>query len=117
MKEKRNLGYQGEDVAVEYLMKNKYEILERNFYSIHDEIDIIAKKENEIIFIEVKTRRSLKFGNPAEAVNNIKIKHMKKAARYYLYKTKNEYANVRFDIIEVYICNDKFKINHIKQVV
>ena len=113
----KECGYYGEDICVEYLKNNSYEILERNFNSKNGEIDIIAKENDELVFIEVKTRRNFKYGIPIEAINDAKIKHIKKAAIYYLHKTKNENANVRFDAIEVYILNNKIKLNHIKQIV
>ena len=86
MNAKQQLGKIGENLASEYLEKQGYLILERNFACRQGEIDIIAKDEKEFVFVEVKTRKSLKFGYPAEAVTNIKRKHMQKAAQYYLYK-------------------------------
>lgn len=80
MNAKQQLGKIGENLASEYLEKQGYLILERNFACRQGEIDIIAKDEKEFVFVEVKTRRSLKFGYPAEAVTNIKRKHMQKAA-------------------------------------
>ena len=74
---KKELGNIGEQIAVEYLEKNNYQILKRNFYCRQGEIDIIAKDKKEIVFIEVKTRSNLKYGRPAEAVNTQKLQHMK----------------------------------------
>lgn len=72
--------------------------------------------KKEIIFIEVKTRTNLRFGRPSEAVTNVKQKHIRKAAEYYIYRNYLEYEHIRFDIIEIYIFNGKYRINHIKQV-
>lgn len=113
---KKELGNIGEQIAVEYLKKNNYKILKRNFYCKQGEIDIIAKKSQEIIFIEVKTRSSISFGQPSESVNSIKLKHMYKAAQYFLYKSYCLDTFVRFDVIEVLIENGKFNVNHIKQI-
>lgn len=113
---KRKFGNVGENIASEYLIANGYEILERNFYTKHGELDIIAKQNNEIVFIEVKTRSSKAYGNPSEAVTPIKQMHMYRAAQYYLYKTGQEKAFTRFDVIEVYIENGKIKINQIRQI-
>ena len=77
------------------------------------EIDIIAIDKNEYVFIEVKTRISNKYGNPIESVNENKIKHIIKAANYYVYKNNLESKHIRFDVIEVYIGK---KENNIKQV-
>lgn len=114
---KKQFGNAGEDIAVKYLEEQGYIILERNFYCRQGEIDIIAKDKNEIIFVEVKTRRDTKYGYPSEAVNQQKIKHILKTAKYYLYKNKLLNKYVRFDVIEVLIKNGKFNINHIKQII
>ena len=114
---KKELGNIGEQIAVEYLEKNNYQILKRNFYCKQGEIDIIAKDEQEIVFIEVKTRSSIDFGQPSEAVNSIKLKHMYKAAKYFLYKSHCMNNFIRFDVIEVLIENGKFNVNHIIQII
>lgn len=114
---KKELGNIGEQIAVEYLIKNKYQILKRNFYCRQGEIDIIAKDKEEIVFIEVKTRINNNFGEPAEAVNKIKQLHMYKSARYFLYKLNLLDMLIRFDVIEVLISNGRFNINHIKQII
>ena len=79
------LGKKGEIEAQKYLRKLEYDILARNFKCSYGEIDIIAKEKEEIVFIEVKTRCSQKYGEPREAVNQIKKKHIKKASAYYIY--------------------------------
>lgn len=114
---KKELGYLGEKIAVEYLQKENYKIIKRNFYCRQGEIDIIATKNKQIIFIEVKTRSSILFGTPSEAVNTIKQMHMKKAANYFLYKNNLIEVSTRFDVIEIMLVNGKFKINHIKQII
>lgn len=113
---KKELGNIGEQIAVEHLEKHNYKILKRNFYCKQGEIDIIAKDNKEIVFIEVKTRSSLDFGQPSEAVNMIKQKHMYRTAKYFLYKNKMLDNFIRFDVVEVLIKNGKFNVNHIKQI-
>lgn len=113
---KKELGNLGEQIAVEYLIRNNYKIIKRNFYCSQGEIDIIAKDKNEIVFIEVKTRINNNFGEPAEAVNRIKQMHMHKSARYFLYKLNLLDMLIRFDVIEVLIANGRFNVNHIKQI-
>ena len=111
------LGYTGEKVAAEYLIKNQYQIVERNFRCRQGEIDIIAydRKSKEYVFIEVKTRTNFEYGKPVDSVNKMKQKHIVSATKYYLYlhNVKNMY--IRFDIIEIYK-KDKYIINHIKNV-
>lgn len=112
----QDVGKIGEELATRYLEKLKYEIIDRNFACKQGEIDIIAHTKKELVFVEVKTRRSLCYGRPAEAVTNTKQKHIEKVAKYYIYKNHLENEYVRFDIIEIYIYKDKYTIKHIKQV-
>ncbi len=91
----------GEDTACSFLKKNKYKIVERNFRCPFGEVDIIAQKGEDLIFAEVKTRASEKFGTPSEAVTYYKKQNLIKTAKYYLMKNPTE-LNIRFDIIEVY---------------
>ncbi|MFT4669350.1 MAG: putative endonuclease [Flavobacteriaceae bacterium] len=95
-----DLGKLGEQLAVDYLSRNGFIILERNFIYNKAELDIIAKKEEKIIIVEVKTRNSAFFGDPQDFVTKTKIKLMVKAANEYV--TTNEIdLEVRFDIIAV----------------
>lgn len=114
---KKELGNLGEQIAVEYLENNKYQIIKRNFYCRQGEIDIIAKDKEEVVFIEVKTRSNINFGKPSEAVNYIKQKHIYKSAQYFLYKTNSLDMLTRFDVIEVLIDKGRFNIKHIKQII
>lgn len=113
-----NLGKLGEKIAEKYLIKNKYTIIEKNFYSKQGEIDIIAEEKDtrEIVFIEVKTRTNSKYGRPKDSVTINKRKHMYKTARYYLYKNKNNNQFIRFDVIEIVIRGKKDWLNHIKNI-
>ena len=68
------------------------------------------------MFIEVKTRTNLNFGRPKEAVNEPKQKHIYQSTRFYLYLHNLNNAFVRFDVIEVYFFNNRYKLKHLKQV-
>ena len=114
---KQEIGRSGEDIAVEYLEKNGYTILERNFRCNQGEIDIIAIDKQEIVFVEVKARKNKNYGLPSEAVNEQKRKHMIKAIKYYIYLRNLENDFIRIDVIEVYIKDKKAYINHIKQAI
>lgn len=109
-----DIGKLGEDEVCKYLTKNNYEILRRNFLCKSGEVDIIAKYEDEYVFIEVKTRMSKKYGAPAEAVDINKQKHIINATRYFVYINSLENKNIRFDVIEVYLNKNNKMINHIK---
>lgn len=121
-KENKIKGDHGEKIACDYLEDNGYKIIARNFNCIYGEIDIIAIKNDEIIFIEVKTRCQNYFGTPIEAINTNKIQHLYNSANYFLYKNNLLYKPIRFDVIEVYsnfennkhhLCN----ISHVKNII
>ena len=97
---KRQTGAAYELKAEEYLLGNGYKILERNFRNRSGEIDLIAKKDGYICFIEVKYRTTSDFGNPLEAVDFRKQNQIRKVAMYYLMKNKlSEWTPCRFDVI------------------
>lgn len=93
-------GKSGEDLAVKYLKKKRYKIVERNYRKGTAEIDIIALKENILCFVEVKTRESLKYGRPSEAVNIYRQKRYINSAKIYIAQHGNNF-DIRFDVIEV----------------
>lgn len=109
-----SIGQIGEDIAVQYLTKKGYQILERNFTTVFGEIDIIAEKKNIICFVEVKSRKSSKYGLPEEAVTDRKMKKIIKVAQ--LYNKKKYYKNkiYRFDVISVKF--DKGILEEIKYI-
>ncbi len=105
------LGKMGEQLAVDYLSRNGYTILERNFIFDRAEIDIITQKAEQIIVIEVKTRNSAFFGDPQDFVTKSKIKLLVKAANEYLISNNLE-LEVRFDIISVLKNKTIEKVEH-----
>lgn len=111
------IGKQGEDLVEKYLIKKGYKILDRNFSCKRGEIDIIAFYKKQIIFIEIKSRTNKKYGLPSEAVNKRKLEKIYKTAEYYLYCRNLENENIRIDVIEVYINEKRYYINHLKQVI
>ncbi|AEV68417.1 YraN family protein [Acetivibrio clariflavus] len=117
---KKMLGTEGEKIAAEFLKKQNYSILFLNFrYKKLGEIDIIARENNYLCFIEVKTRSNLDYGFPSESIDYRKQENIKKLAQVFISKNRlyNEY--IRFDVVEVYIKKEKEaliveKINLIK---
>ncbi len=100
---KRTVGTEGEKIAAEYLKEQNYFILAMNFrYKRLGEIDIIARENNYICFIEVKSRSTLAYGLPREAVNYRKQENIKKLASVFIAKNKLFNADIRFDVVEVY---------------
>ncbi|MCM8784945.1 MAG: YraN family protein [Candidatus Omnitrophica bacterium] len=102
------LGKFGEEKGIEFLKKNGYKIIERNYRTKIGEIDIIAKKKREIVFIEVKTRSSDNYGLPEGAVNQRKLKKIEKVAYLYL-KLKKINLPVKFEVLSIIKENDNFK--------
>lgn len=105
----------GESLATEYLTECGYRVLERNFSCRTGEIDIIAIQGDTVVFIEVKTRSSERFGLPSEAVSVTKQRRMVKTALYYLQKNRLFDYMCRFDVIEIIVDEENnSRINLIK---
>lgn len=101
-KNKRTLGSMGEKFALDYLTANNYKLLAQNYrVGRLGEIDIIARENEYICFIEVKARSSALFGTPAEAVGRRKQENIRKLASIYLDRHQMQDQCVRFDIVEV----------------
>lgn len=94
------LGFFGERAAAFYLQLRGYRIRERNFRCSYGEIDLIAERGNQLVFVEVKTRRSDEYGTPAEAVGYRKQKKITTVAQYYLLAYPED-KEIRFDVVEV----------------
>jgi len=105
------LGKWGEVFASNYLARNGYNILERNWFFAKAEIDIIAQKGEILVICEVKTRNSDFFGDPQDFVTPAKIKHLVKAANEYIV-SKNLDVEARFDIIAVLKNKNQEKMEH-----
>ena len=112
MTRKREVGDFGEEITAEYLEKNGYRILARNYSKPFGEIDIIAIKDDLIAFVEVKTRKSDAFAYAAEAVNFYKQERIRKASQAYLMENNLSDFLTRFDVSEVYL--DTRKLNYIE---
>ncbi|MBQ4493875.1 MAG: YraN family protein [Elusimicrobiaceae bacterium] len=107
----RRIGNKAEDQAADYLKRQGYKIIERNYNLPCGEIDIIAKKNKTLVFVEVKYRKNSEdFGGPAAAVNKAKQKKVINAALSYIKTKKPNYAGLMFDIIAV----SGDKIEHIQ---
>ena len=95
-------GRWGEEVAAQLLKKKRYKIIgQRVRVGKRDEIDLIAKEGQTLVFVEVKTRKNEDYGRPFSAVNKAKRKHLSRAAVAYLKQMKPEPNYIRFDVVEV----------------
>ncbi|MDE6276293.1 MAG: YraN family protein [Clostridia bacterium] len=97
----RKSSIDGENAAVEYLKKQGYTILERNFSTKVGEIDIIVQDKDTIVFVEVKARENTKFGQPIESITPQKVHHIIRTAQWYLTAKRKYNSPCRFDVVEV----------------
>ena len=100
---RKELAKRGEELAAKILVENGYKIIERNYRFSHGEIDIIAidPKDECTVFVEVKARQNLEFGEPEYAVTKNKQKQVRKIAELYLYEKEIREINCRFDVIAI----------------
>jgi putative endonuclease len=113
MAQHNDTGKAGETHAMRYLQQKGFQILETNYRAKHAEIDLIAQTEKLLIFVEVKTRTNVRYGNPEEFVNSAKAKLVMKAAEHYIFATDWQH-DVRFDIVAVTINGDDVQVKHIE---
>lgn len=110
---RRLLGQAGEGLAAQYLRKKGYRILERNYRTRYGEIDIICKKGDQIVFVEVRSKRGNRFGTGAESVNWQKQQRVRSVAQFYLKQKQLLSAPIQFDVIDVQF-EPKLEIVHIE---
>ena len=116
MSQSKEVARIGEGLAAEHLQRRGYQILEHNYRSRFGEIDLIAKHGNQIVFVEVKTRRTLKFGVPQAAVTPAKQKQISKLALSYLQTNDLMDVPCRFDVIAIFLSSKTApaKLKHIQ---
>lgn len=113
MAQHNELGKKGEQLAVDFLLKNSYEIIERNYRFDKAEVDIIARIKDTLAIIEVKTRSSTDFGNPQDFVKPKQIQRLVKAVDEYV-NVNDLDVEVRFDIIAIVKENNNFNVEHLE---
>ena len=105
------LGKYGEEMAVRFLKKKRYHIIARNYRFGGGELDIVARHGNKLVFVEVKTRTSQRFGRPIEAMTRQKIQHFIKTATHFCQKFHLNDFDLRLDVIEILITPRRYFIN------
>ena len=115
---RQTLGKYGEDLAAEYLEKHGYRIIEKNFKARYGEIDIIVSKNDQLIFVEVKTRIGKNYGIPEEAVTRKKIREIIKTSQYYSLLHSALSQNLRIDVIAIELNPDRSirDLRHIENI-
>jgi putative endonuclease len=116
---RQSLGHLGESLAAAFLEKKGYTILERNRRTPYGEIDLIARRDNVIAFIEVKTRASKSFGPPEISITQRKEEHMRSAAEYYIQQHSELFYDWRIDAVTIQLRADSTPplIDHFENVI
>ena len=114
LNKQQQFGKESESLAVRHLKKNGYKILEQNYRNKLGEIDIIAKEKGVLVFIEVKARKTLFYGNPKWAVTPKKQRKISMVALYYLKSKKQTHVKARFDVVAISLSKDNPGIEIIK---
>ncbi|MCF8266765.1 MAG: YraN family protein [Ignavibacteriales bacterium] len=110
-----NKGKLGEEIAIQLLRDKGYRIIESNYHFGHGEIDIIAEEEDTLVFIEVKLKTNLDFGEPEYSVTKSKQKQIRRIAEAYLYEKGVEDKRCRMDVISIlYSSPEDITIKHIE---
>jgi len=110
MKDKKLLGYYGEELAAGMLYAQGYDILERNYRCRFGEADIICRNNEELFVVEVKTRTSLLYGRPACAVDGVKQKRLRQIGKMYLLAKKLTNLSVKFQVVEILVRQNYFGV-------
>ena len=95
------LGEQGERMASNHLLNQGYTILEKNYRCRHGEVDIVAQQGAEVVFTEVRTRRSVQFGTPQESITKTKAKHLIATSQHYLERHSLTDIDWRIDLVSI----------------
>jgi putative endonuclease len=111
---RKGRGSAGEALAVEYLEQQGMKVLQRNYRFERGEIDIVAEDGKELVFVEVKARRTTAFGEPIEAVDAKKQAQLWKVAEGYLYEHRLEHRACRFDVVAIFFHHSNVHIKHFK---
>jgi putative endonuclease len=114
LNKRQEFGKESESLAVRHLKKKGYKILEQNYRNKIGEIDIIAKEKGVLVFVEVKARKTLFYGNPKWAVTHKKQRKISMVALYYLKATKQTDVKARFDVVALSLAEDNPRIEIIK---
>ena len=116
MKPNQILGQLGEDHAANYLVDRGFQIIERNWRCSAGEVDLVARQQDQIVFIEVKTRNGTGYGHPFEAISEQKVLRMRRVAAAWCQANQVAGAKIRLDAIAVLLRGERAAIEHLKQV-
>jgi putative endonuclease len=110
---KRSSGTWGEEMALRYFLERGYELVERNYRTRYGELDLILRKNNTLVFVEVKLRRGSGFGGPLEAVTTRKQTTIRSLAEQYLSDRDLAFDTVRFDVVGILVEGNEPRLQHV----
>lgn len=113
LKGRRADGQRGEGIALRFLERLGYTLVERNFQTRHGEIDLILRDGEALVFCEVKLRRGISFGEPVEAVTPLKQQKIRLVAEQYLAERDPDFEEARFDVIGI-LLGENADIRHVR---
>src|ERR1700710_997680 len=117
MAAKDELGRRGENLATDHLIASGFAIVERNWRCSQGEIDIVAAKDSELVFVEVKTRSSLAFGHPLEAITVAKLARLRRLAAAWCEAHPERHSRIRIDAIAIIApTHGLVEIEHLRSV-
>lgn len=113
---RQQLGHRGEEIACEFLMRHNMKILDRNWRCSYGEIDVIAVEGGTLVFCEVKTRSTKKFGHPEESITLKKRTRQGKLASVYCSRTAVTHNDIRFDLITIMVneSEGRAQVNYVR---
>jgi putative endonuclease len=117
MDRRKLTGQRGEQLAADYLAQQGYRILDRNWRCPAGELDLVLEDANTLVFVEVRTRTSRRFGTPEESITPAKQQRLIDLAQLYLQETGAAHAQWRIDVVAIYNERGRAVINHIENAV
>lgn len=117
MTSRKQTGQHGEDIAAHYFAETGYTLVARNWRCPIGELDLIVEKENTLVFVEVRTRRSSRYGSPEESITPAKQAKLVELAQTYLQQEQPAHPAWRIDVVAVWLRRGQPQINHIENAV
>ncbi len=115
MMKRRETGMRGEELATDFLGKNGYDIIEKNFRCPGGDVDIVARQKDTLVFIEVRTKTSRVFGTPEESITPTKMERLRRVAAYYWQSHPNLPENWRIDVVAIEM-NGRGRVSRIELI-
>lgn len=112
-RDNRRSGDRGEEIALRYLGRRGYRLVERNYRTRYGEVDLILRQGSALVFVEVKLRRGTGFGEPVEAVTVRKQQRIRRLAEHYLAEKEPDFEEVRFDVVGVLAGTGEPEVRHV----